>query len=63
LKGRGLSFIEGEGKHPASDWPPEASFLVFGIDLETAKDLCRQLQQDAFVWATLDWVPRLILLR
>jgi hypothetical protein len=58
-----LPFIEGEGKHPSSEWPAEASFLVFGINLETAKDLSRQLQQDAFVWATLNCVPQLILLR
>jgi hypothetical protein len=63
LRERNLPFIEGEGKHPSSGWPAEASFLVFGINLETARDLCSQLQQDAFVWATLDWVPQLILLR
>jgi hypothetical protein len=60
---RNLVFIEGEGKHPSSGWPGEASFLVFGIDLEMARGICRQLQQDAFVWAGFDWVPQLILLR
>jgi hypothetical protein len=63
LKERSLSSIEGEGQHPSNGWPPEASFLVFGIDLGPARDLCSQLQQDAFVWADQDCVPQLILLR
>ena len=60
---RNLAFIEGVGKHPSSGWPGEASFLIFGIDLETARDLSRRMQQDAFVWAGADWVPHLILLK
>ena len=63
LKERNLAFIEGEGKHPSNGWPGEASFLIFGIDLEMARALSRQLQQDAFVWASSDLVPQLILLR
>jgi Protein of unknown function (DUF3293) len=63
LKERNLAFIEGEGRHPSNGWPGEASFLIFGIDLETARDLSRQLQQDAFVWASSDSRPQLILLR
>ena len=63
LTERNLAFIEGIGKHPSGVWPGEASLLIFGIDQETAKELSIQLQQDAFVWASLDWVPQLILLR
>ena len=60
---RNFAFGEGEGKHPSNEWPGEASFLIFGIDEETAKDTARRMQQDAFVWAGSDWVPRLILLK
>jgi len=60
---RNLAFLEGEGKHPSSEWPGEASFLIFGIDLEAASDLSKRMQQDAFVWSGPDWVPQLILLR
>ena len=60
---RNLAFLEGEGKHPSNGWPSEASFLIFGIDLETARDLSRRMQQDAFVWAGPDWLPKLILLK
>lgn len=63
LTERNLVFIEGEGKHPKSGWPAEPSFLVFGIELQSARDLCNQLQQDAFVWAPGSCVPELILLR
>jgi len=63
LKGRSLAFIEGEGRHPSNGWPGEASFLIFGIDLESARYLSRQMQQDAFVWADFDSRPQLILLR
>jgi len=60
---RNLAFIEGVGEHPSGGWPGEASFLIFGIDQEIAKELSSQLQQDAFVWSGPDWVPQLILLR
>ena len=60
---RNFAFVEGVGKHPSNEWLGEASFLIFGIDLETARDLSRRMQQDAFVWAGSDWVPRLILLK
>ena len=60
---RNLAFLEGEGKHPSNEWPGEASFLILGIDLETAKDLSKRMQQDAFVWIGPDWLPQLILLK
>jgi len=60
---RNLAFLDGEGKHPSSGRPGEASFIIFGIDLETARDLSRRMLQDAFVWAGPDWLPQLILLK
>ena len=60
---RNLAFIEGVGKHPSSGWPGEASFLIFGIELELGRDLSRRMQQDAFVWVGPYWLPQLILLK
>lgn len=63
LRRRGLRFLEGEGEHPANGWPAEASVLVLGLDLEAARALGRQKEQNAIVWSAADAIPRLILLR
>ncbi len=60
---RSLAYIEGIGQHPSKQWPGEASYLVFGLELEAAKTLGRALRQNAIVWSDADAVPRLILLR
>ena len=60
---RRLAFIEGVGQHPFNGWPGEDSFLIFGVDLEAARDLSRRLQQNGFVWAGSDCIPQLILMR
>ncbi len=63
LARRSLSHVEGIGRHPSNQWLGEASYLVFGLKLETAKMLGRALRQNAIVWSDADAVPRLILLR
>ncbi len=63
LERRSLIFINGIGKHPSNKWPGEASFLVLGLGLATAKTLGTRLEQNAIVWNGLNAVPRLILLR
>jgi hypothetical protein len=55
--------IEGEGAYTAGNWPPEKSYLAFGIDADTARELGRHFQQDAVVWIGKDAVPQLLLLR
>lgn len=60
---RSLRHIEGVGQHPSGQWPAESSYLVFGLELESAKTLGRDLNQNAIVWSGADVVPRLILLR
>jgi len=60
---RKLAFIEGVGQHPFNGWPGEASFLIFGLDLEVATEMSRRLEQNAFVWAGSDCMPRLVLLK
>ena len=57
------TFLEGIGQHPANDWVGETSFLVFGLSLKDATALCRQFEQNAFVWSGADAIPRLILLK
>jgi hypothetical protein len=58
----GVRFIDGIGKHPASEWA-EPSFLALGLSLETAKELGTRYEQSAIVWAGRDAVPQLVLLR
>ncbi|MBN9407475.1 MAG: DUF3293 domain-containing protein [Burkholderiales bacterium] len=63
LARRGLAFVAGIGKHPSNDWPGEDSFLVLGLDLQAARMLGVQLEQNGFIWSGADAVPQLILLR
>jgi len=58
----GVRFIDGIGKHPASEWA-EPSFLVLGISLEVAKEFGERYEQNAIIWAGRDAVPQLILFR
>ena len=60
---RNLSSIEGIGQHPSHQWPGEASHLIFGLPLDAAKALGTRLEQNAIVWAGVDALPQLILLR
>lgn len=63
LQSLGLTFIEGIGQHPTNSWDGEPSFLVFGLSLETATELCIQLEQNGFIWSGADGIPRLILVK
>lgn len=60
---RGHDYVAGIGQHPSNQWPGEASYLIFGLSLEAAKELGIQLEQNAIIWAGADAVPQLILLR
>jgi hypothetical protein len=48
---------------PLSQWPPEAGFLIGGIDYADAESLAQRFDQNAWVWSQVDAVPRLRLLR
>lgn len=63
LSQRNLECIGGIGQHPSNLWPGETSYLVFGMTLDEAKTLGMRLEQNAIVWAGVDAVPQLILLR
>jgi hypothetical protein len=63
LSSLGLVCLQGIGQHPSNEWPGEASLLVFGLLLDSAKSLGAKFEQNAFVWSGADAVPQLILLR
>jgi len=60
---RGFVLLNGVGQHPSNDWPGEPSYLVLGIDLDAAKILGNQFEQNAIIWSSHDAEPHLILLR
>ena len=53
----------GNGGDPDGAWPKEESYLVLGMEYETAVMLGEMFQQDAVVWAGSDAIPGLVLLR
>jgi len=63
LQKRSLRWLEGIGAHPDGQWAGEQSFLILGLSLESAKLLATEQDQNAFVWAPKDGIPKLVLLR
>ncbi|WP_395663154.1 DUF3293 domain-containing protein [Aestuariivirga sp.] len=62
LDGPSNRVIEGVGADPTEKWK-EKSYLAFGLDADTARELGRRFRQDAVVWIGSDAVPQLLLLR
>ena len=60
-RGEGRVFA-GAGSDLSGTWPEEKSFLVLGLDLDAARALGREFNQNAIVWAGNDAIPRLVLL-
>lgn len=63
LQALSMHVYGGNGGDPNGSWPKEASYLVLGVEYETAILIGELFQQDAVVWAESDAIPRLILLR
>jgi Protein of unknown function (DUF3293) len=59
----GVQSIEGSGSEDGSKWPAERSYFALGLDLEAAKSIGTQFDQDAIVWVGADAIPQLVLLR
>ncbi len=59
---RGLTYLPGIGQHPSNNWPGEESFLVLGVNLQSAKKLGEHCEQNAIVWCGAAGLPELILL-
>ena len=62
LQRRSLRWLEGIGAHADGQWAGEHSFLILGLSLESAKLLATEQDQNAFVWAPKDGIPKLVLL-
>jgi hypothetical protein len=60
---RKLAFSPALALDTAGNWPAEPGFLVAGLAGEAAVALGRRFGQNAIVWAGVDAVPRLVLLR
>ncbi len=63
IRALNLEVLPGIGQHPGNGWPGEESFLIFGLDLKTARSLGVRFEQNALIWSDADAVPQLILLR
>lgn len=50
----------GEGRPADDSWAPEASYLVLGLSLEAARALAQDFMQNAFVFASNDARPALV---
>jgi len=59
IEARRLNYLVGYGER--KDWL-EYSYLVLGINRESARDLAEQFEQNAFVWLDQSGVPELVTL-
>ena len=63
IESRELFYLNGESIDPTGLWVNEPSLLVFGITLESAKELVKRYHQDGFLYIGNNAKPQLILLR
>ena len=63
IESRDLFYLKGESIDPSGLWANEPSLLVFGIALESAKELAKRYRQNGFIYIGDDAQPQLILLR
>ena len=63
IESRNLFYLTGESIDPSGLWVNEPSLLVFGITLESTKELVKRYRQDGFIYIGNDAKPQLILLR
>lgn len=60
LNNLGLKYFNGFGRpENGSDWPPEASFLILGIDVENALRIGKEFNQAAIVCGKIGDVAKL----
>lgn len=58
-----MTWLEGEGRDPSGEWPPEPSILVLGLDAGRAGAVGRDFRQNAVVTCRRGHAPELLLLR
>lgn len=56
-------YLKGESIDPSGLWVSEPSLLIFGISLESVKELAKRYHQNGFIYIRDDAKPQLILLR
>lgn len=56
----GGKYFDAEGRDPSAQWPPERSVLLLDASFARAADLADRFEQNAFVFAGPDAVPRLV---
>lgn len=47
---KGIRYFYGAGEDRDNQWPAEESFMLFDVQQQTAIDLTRRYQQNAFLW-------------
>lgn len=63
LQSEGWSYLNGCGQDPQGLWPGEDSVLIWGMDVDTARQWGQQWEQNALLWMGADGLPRLLWLR
>jgi len=63
LSVHGFAFLEGEGRGRIGEWPPEPSFLAFGISRTEASAIGRRFRQNALVYVRRGRPAELVMLR
>lgn len=63
LRQAGVVWLEGEGRDPMGEWPPEPSVLALGLDADRAGALGSVFRQNAVVTCRRGHAPELLLLR
>lgn len=53
-------FLNGYGRGPVGDWPPEKSLLIFNVDREAAKKIGKRFGQNAIVAGRIGDFPELV---
>lgn len=62
LRNQGYAITESLHSDSARQWPIEKGFLVTGLNLDEARSIGQQFNQNAIVWIGSNTIPRLILL-
>ncbi len=60
LKEKGYKFLYGYGESQTDDWTAEPSVLILGVDCQTALEIARQFEQNAFLFIEKSNAPKLI---
>jgi hypothetical protein len=60
---RGFTFVGGEGRARAGEWPPEPSIFACGISRTEASAIGRRYRQNAIVYVPLGRPAELVMLR